>query len=449
MNQITPQRIGIIGSGIAGLSAAWLLRNSYQVELYEQNDYVGGHTHTIEVEEDGKLIPIDTGFIVYNEPNYPLLTQLLSYLEIETQKSDMSFAVSIDDGRLEYAGDNLNKLFAQRGNLLNRHFIGMIMEIRRFNKQCQAHIHLNEHTLSLGDFLDQNSYNDQFRYDYLLPMAAAIWSCPVDTMLSFPFSSFARFFHNHGLISLKQRPQWQTLVGGSWQYVKKMTADLGSRVIVNQPVIKVKRRPDSVEIVTKGGHIAHYDALIIACHADQTALLLDNPKPLESKLLNKFRYQKNTVHLHTDSSLMPKSRQVWSSWNYMSDGKQMNDRAVSVSYWMNRLQQLNAQKDYFVSLNPLQPPCKECLIATMSYDHPVFDSAALYAQEMLNEIQGQDRIWYCGSYFGYGFHEDALRSSIELAATLGVSEPWLAEYKHIPKQHNIDQLAALARSVGV
>ncbi|MES9851234.1 MAG: FAD-dependent oxidoreductase [Candidatus Thiodiazotropha sp. L084R] len=449
MNQNATQRIAIVGSGIAGLSAAWLLSDKYEVELYEQNDYVGGHTHTLEVEEDGIQIPIDTGFIVYNEPNYPLLTQLLRYLNVETKKTDMSFAVSVENGRLEYAGDNLNKLFAQKRNIFDLRFLSMIKEIVRFNKQCRDYILLNDHALSLADFLDQNGYNQQFRYDYLLPMAAAIWSCPTSTMLSFPFSSFVRFFHNHGLINLKHRPQWRTLVGGSYQYVKKMTSILGARVKVNQEVVSVKRLSDGVDIVTKDGHRTRYDALILACHADQAAMLLENPKQLESKLLNKFRYQENKAYLHTDSRLMPKSHNVWSSWNYLSDGKQLQEREVSVSYWMNRLQQLDSQKEYFVSLNPLDSPREEYIIAEMSYDHPVFDSAALYAQEMLDEIQGHDRIWYCGSYFGYGFHEDALRSSVELAARLGVTEPWLAKTNHIPYQHNIDQLVALARSTGV
>ncbi|MES9953983.1 MAG: FAD-dependent oxidoreductase [Candidatus Thiodiazotropha sp. 6PLUC2] len=449
MTQTTTHRIGIVGSGIAGLSAAWLLRNKYQVDLYEQNDYVGGHTHTVEVEEDGKIIPIDTGFIVYNEPNYPLLTQLFRYMDVETQNTDMSFAVSVDKGRLEYAGDNLGKLFAQKRNIIDIKFLSMLREIVRFNRDCLAYIEDNNHDLSLGDFLDQNGYNQQFRYDYLLPMAAAIWSCPTRTMLSFPFSSFARFFNNHGLISLKNRPQWKTVVNGSWQYVKKMSAALGSRIKVKQQVVRIKRLPDGVEVITQDGQKMKYDNLILACHADQAVSLLDNPKPLEAKLLNKFRYQENIAYLHSDSALMPKSRKVWSSWNYLSDDKHIEERDVSVSYWMNRLQRLDSKRDYFVSLNPLQSPRDECTVATITYDHPVFDSAALYAQEMLDQIQGKERIWYCGSYFGYGFHEDALRSSVELASRLGVSEPWMTENRYIPYQNNIDKLASLARSAGV
>ncbi|RLW55770.1 MAG: hypothetical protein B6D76_02605 [gamma proteobacterium symbiont of Stewartia floridana] len=450
MKQNELKRIGIVGSGIAGLSAAWLLKNRYQVDLYEQNDYVGGHTHTIEVPEGNDRIPIDTGFIVYNEPNYPLLTKLLDHLQVETQNTDMSFAVSIDSGSLEYAGDNLKKLFAQRQNLINFQFLSMIKDILRFNKQCQNHIHQDDYNISLGDFLDLHGYNHQFRYNYLLPMAAAIWSCPTNTMLSFPFNSFAQFFRNHGLVRIKNRPQWKTLVGGSWQYVKVMAGALGSRVKTNQSVASVRRTTDGVEITTESGHKETYDALIIASHADQAISLLENPNPLEAELLGRFRYQDNTVYLHTDSALMPRLRDVWSSWNYIAeDDLKTQQRAVSVSYWMNRLQRLNAEKDYFVSLNPLQSPQEDHLIEKMVYQHPVFDSGAMWAQQQLAEIQGKQKIWYCGSYFGYGFHEDALSSSVQVAASLGVQVPWSKQSEVTTLQPDMDQLASLARSVGV
>ena len=445
----TIHRIGIIGSGIAGLSAAWLLRNRYELDLYEQNDYTGGHTHTIEVEEEGSKIPIDTGFIVYNEPNYPQLTQLLRHLDVQTQPTDMSFAVSVGQGKLEYAGDNLSKLFAQRRNLFNRRFLSMIKEILRFNKQCKQILEHDDPSLSLGEFLDLNGYNRQFREHYLLPMASAIWSCPTRTMLSFPVSSFVRFFHNHGLINLKQRPQWKTVVNGSWQYVKKMSAGLVNKVRLKEPVISVRRLADGVEVVTAQGRKQRYDALILACHADQALSLLENPSRLEKQLLSQFHYQKNQAFLHTDPSLMPKSRSVWSSWNYLSDDRQTGDNAVSVSYWMNRLQRLEAGRDYIVSLNPLREPRRNRLIAEMTYDHPVFDSAAMLAQQRLEQIQGSERIWYCGSYFGYGFHEDALRSSIELAAKLDVPAPWETRAYRPRQQHAINHLADLARSAGV
>jgi predicted NAD/FAD-binding protein len=450
MHQNNIRRIGIVGSGIAGLSAAWLLKNRYEVVLYEQNDYLGGHTHTIEIAEGNKTIAVDTGFIVYNEPNYPLLTQLLKHLEIETQNTDMSFAVSIGSGALEYAGDNLKKLFAQKQNLIDYQFLKMIKEILSFNKQCQNFVHHDDHDLSLGDFLDLYGYSNQFRYDYLLPMAAAIWSCPTSTMLSFPFNSFAQFFRNHGLVKLKNRPQWKTLVGGSWQYVKIMASALGDRIKINQPVASVRRTANGVEVITKNGDKAHYDALIIASHADQAISLIEQPTQLETELLNNFKYQENRVYLHTDRDLMPKLRNVWSSWNYMADDNQKTEqRSVSVSYWMNRLQRLQAEKDYFVSLNPLKAPRQEQQIKKMVYQHPVFDKDAMQAQQKLSEIQGKDRIWYCGSYFGYGFHEDALSSSVKIAAELGVKEPWLKTNETRQDQADINQLAALARSVGV
>ncbi len=422
------KRIAVVGSGIAGLSAAWLLRQDYEVVLFERNNYLGGHTHTIEVNEDGRQLAVDTGFIVYNEPNYPHLTRLLGHLGIETQATDMSFGVSIGQGRLEYAGDNLDTLFAQRRNLFRRDFLSMLKEILRFNQQCKSLLQNDTFDdISLGTFLDHHGYGTDFRNHYLLPMAAAIWSCPTTAMLGFPAASFARFFNNHGLLNLTQRPQWRTVCGGSWSYVKRMSEDLRGSLLVDSPAVGVRRNSRGVEIRLANGDCMDVDSVILACHADEALALLDNPTERENALLSCFPYQTNQAWLHTDTDLMPRTRKAWSAWNYLAaEDTPGTTSSVSVTYWMNRLQRLDARQDYLVSLNPLQQPRQERVIAQMTYQHPVFDHAAMEAQQSLPGIQGRDRIWFCGSYFGYGFHEDALKSSVQVASSLGVSIPWLA-----------------------
>jgi predicted NAD/FAD-binding protein len=425
----TPRRIAVVGSGIAGLSAAWLLHRQHEVILFERNDYLGGHTHTLTVEEEGRRLAVDTGFIVYNEPNYPHLSRLFHHLGVATQDTDMSFAVSIGRGELEYAGDNLHRLFAQRRNLWRGEFLLMLKDILRFNMQCkQLLAHDGFEAISLGDFLDRHAYGQSFRHHYLLPMAAAIWSCPTRSMLAFPAASLARFFNNHGLLNLVRRPQWKTVCGGSWHYVDKLAADLGSAVRVASPVVAVSRTPAGVEVRLAGGERREFDAVVMACHADEALGLLASPTATESALLSRFRYQPNQAWLHTDRRLMPRSRDVWSAWNYLAEPRSSGGAdAVSVTYWMNRLQHLQARQDYLVSLNPLQPPRENRVIAQMTYRHPVFDAAAMQAQQSLHELQGRHRIWFCGSYFGYGFHEDALHASVQVARALGVAIPWLPE----------------------
>jgi len=421
--------LAVVGSGIAGLSAAWLLRRDYRVSLFEKNDYLGGHTHTLVVEEDGRRIPVDTGFIVYNEPNYPHLTGLFDHLGIPTQNTDMSFGVCIGEGELEYAGDSLSTLFAQRRNLYRWEFHRMLKEILRFNRQCKRLLKGDGFgAVSLGDFLDRNGYDRGFRERYLLPMAAAIWSCPTHTMLGFPAASFARFFANHGLLNLLRRPQWKTVCGGSWRYVIRLAADLQPDLQTDNPVAGIWRRPHGVELRLADGQTRVFDGVVLACHADQALSLLQNPSERERTLLTAFRYQSNRAWLHTDTELMPRSRKVWSAWNYLASGREDGTTtSVSVTYWMNRLQRLQAQNDYLVSLNPLKPPRDDRVIAHMIYQHPVFDEASMAAQPRLGELQGRDRIWFCGSYFGYGFHEDALRSSVQVARSLGASIPWEAD----------------------
>ena len=415
------KQIAVIGSGIAGLAATWLLSREHQVTLIEKNVYLGGHTHTIEVDEAGQRVPVDTGFIVYNIANYPLLTRLFEVLDVATRESDMSFSASIGPGTIEYSGDSLNTLFAQRRNLLSPRFLRMVADLVRFNRRCKQMLRLGGFDgLSVGALLERERMSERFRDHFLLPMAAAIWSCPTRTMLDFPAESLARFFDNHGLLNLIDRPLWRSVTGGSARYVERFVDAIGRDQIRLDPARSVRRTEQGVEVTLASGARTAFDEVVLACHADQTLALLAEPSAAEQELLGRFRYQPNRTYLHTDIGLMPRRRQVWSSWNYLSQVAQDGNSAVSVTYWMNRLQGLSSRKDYLVSLNPLRPPADETVIAEMVYDHPVFDQAAMDAQPRLAELQGQDRLWFCGSYFGYGFHEDALASAVAMADRFGV-----------------------------
>ncbi|MEA3641335.1 MAG: FAD-dependent oxidoreductase [Lamprobacter sp.] len=415
------KNIAVIGSGIAGLASAWLLGREHQVTLIEQNSYIGGHTHTIDVDEAGQTLAVDTGFIVYNIANYPLLTRLFEVLGVATRESDMSFSASIGPGEIEYSGDSLNSLFAQRRNLLSPGFLRMVADLVRFNRRCKAMLRCDGFDgLSVGALLERERMSDRFRDHFLLPMAAAIWSCPTRTMLDFPAESLARFFNNHGLLNLIDRPLWRSVSGGSARYVERFLEEIGREQVRLDAAQAVRRTAQGVEVTLVSGERPRFDEVVLACHADQALALLDQPSAAEQELLSHFRYQPNRTYLHTDISLMPQRRQVWSSWNYLSQLTQDGTCAVSVTYWMNRLQGLKTDKDYLVSLNPLRPPAEERIIAEMVYDHPIFDQAAMDAQPRLSKLQGQDRIWFCGSYFGYGFHEDALASAVAMADRFGI-----------------------------
>ena len=420
------RQIAVIGSGIAGLASAWLLGQRHDVTLIERNDYVGGHTHTLEVDDGGRTLAVDTGFIVYNAANYPLLSRLLDRLGVASRESDMSFAASIGPGEIEYSGDGLNTLFAQRRNLLSPSFLGMVADLLRFNRRCKALLRGGGFGgCSVSELLARERLGTHFRDHYLLPMAAAIWSCPTRAMLDFPAESLARFFDNHGLLNLIDRPLWRSVSGGSARYVERMLDHLGRERVRLDGARAVQRQADGVEVVLAGGERLRFDDVVLACHADQALALLAEPSEAEGRLLGRFRYQPNRTYLHTDTALMPRRRPVWSSWNYLSALDGDGRRAVSVTYWMNRLQGLATDRDYLVSLNPLRPPRDEAVLAEMTYEHPVFDQAAIDAQPALAELQGRDRVWFCGSYFGYGFHEDALASAVEVAGRLGADTGWL------------------------
>ena len=415
-------KIAVVGTGISGLAAAWLLRRQAEVTVYEQQCYAGGHTHSFQVPGGPA---VDTGFIVFNDRNYPHLTALFQHLGVQSQASDMSFSASIGGGRVEYAGDNLNTLFAQRANLLDRAHWRMLRDILRFNRDARRALRSGiAPELTLGQFIRQGGYGDELSRRYLLPMAAAIWSCPVGTMLRFPVASFLRFFENHGLLELMDRPRWRTVTGGSHEYVKKLLSGLGDHVRLDTPVTGIRRTGGGVRVWDAMGGVADYDRVVMAVHADQVLPLLAGASSAERRVFGAFQYQDNRVVLHSDPALMPKRKSVWAAWNYLSDYVADSKARVSVSYWMNRLQRLGGERDYFVSLNPLTEP-KQVLFETR-YAHPVFTREAIQAQEQLAAIQGADRIWFCGAWSGYGFHEDGLRSALQVARSMGCAVPWLA-----------------------
>lgn len=416
------QRIAIVGSGIAGLGAAWLLRDTADITVFEARSEPGGHVRTVMHGEQ----PIDTGFIVLNDRNYPYFNAFLKELGVEYQDSDMSFGVTIGDGAIEWAGDSLASLFAQKSLALDMGHWRMLADILRFNRQAKKLlVGDNCPAISLGEFLDRHRYSEAFAARYLLPMAAAIWSTPTSGMRAFPLSAFLHFFDNHGLLDISNRPQWATVVGGSHAYVKKVASILGERLRLNTPVDQVVREDGGISL-TAGGATERFDQVILACHADTTRAILADPDAEETDILGAFDFQPNRAILHTDSALMPKRRAVWSSWNYQADRAVLSDQRVAVTYWMNRLQDIAGETQYFVSLNPLVEPAADKVIAEIDYDHPVFDGDAIAAQERLHEIQGKRGAWYAGAWCSYGFHEDGLKAATRVAEGLGVSAPWLA-----------------------
>ncbi len=425
MGSSSSLNIGVIGSGISGLGAAWLLSRNHRVTLFERNDYLGGHTHTMEVAHEGRPVAIDTGFMVFNRPNYPLLTALFDHLRLGDDPTSMSFSVSIGDGEIEYGGTSLFTLFAQPANLFRWGHWRMLRDILRFNRAALRALDEGcDESLSLGEWLWKERLGDELRDRYLLPMAAAIWSCPREQMAEFPTVSFLRFFRNHGLVQLEGRPQWRTLRGGSRSYVRAMRAQLGDRVWIDCPAYAVTRHGDGVTVTTADGESHVFDAVVLACHADEALALLTDASAEEHAILGAFRFQPNQVYLHRDSSLMPRRRAVWSSWNYLAPRGVAASRPVSVTYWMNSLQRLDTDTSFFVTLNPHRPPRDELVEAEMVYDHPVFDLPALRAQRRLDEIQGRRRTWFAGAWMGYGFHEDGFRAAVEVAQALGATLPW-------------------------
>ncbi len=419
----TPKRIAVVGAGISGLSAAWLLSKRHDVVLYERDNRLGGHSNTVMVDGGSGQIPVDTGFIVYNEATYPNLVALFAHLGVPTKASDMSFAISRDGGRLEYSGTSLGGLFAQKRNMANLRFWSMLRDLVRFYKSAAADLAHLPASRTLGDYLEDGRYGAAFRDDHLLPMAGAIWSAPCSAILGYPATAFLRFFHNHGLLLLTGRPQWRTVAGGSAAYVRKLAAGFAGDIRLNADIVSISRHDGGATVTDRKSGPERFDAVVLATHADQALGLLADPSAQESALLGAFRYSRNEAVLHADASVMPRRRTVWSSWNHVD--ARAGDDAASVTYWMNRLQSLPTARPILVTLNPRTPLDERAVLRREIYHHPIFDRAAIEAQQKLWTLQGKRATWFCGAHFGSGFHEDGLQSGLAVAEALGgVKRPW-------------------------
>ncbi|MGE0232248.1 MAG: NAD(P)/FAD-dependent oxidoreductase [Flavobacteriaceae bacterium] len=437
MGETAARRVAVIGGGIAGASAAWLLAKSCRVVLYESDSRLGGHANTIDVATPRGPLPVDTGFIVYNDRNYPNLRGLFNCLNVPTEASDMSFSASIDNGRFEYSGSGFAGLLGQRANAVRPRFWRMATGIMRFYREAPAVLDdAIWRGASLGDYLAAKGYGEAFVEDHLLPMGAAIWSTTARQMRDYPVQAFVRFFERHGLLSLSDRPRWRTVTGGSREYVARLFGDFSGEVRLASPVADVRREGGRVTITDTRGNRDMYDAVVIAAHADQALSMLGDASRDERRLLGAFTYTRNEAVLHRDPALMPRRRAVWSSWNYIGGLAGADEGQLCVTYWMNRLQNLPADDQLFVTLNPSRALDEAAVIARFDYDHPLYDVRALEAQRQLWALQGQRNTWFCGSYFGYGFHEDGLRSGLEAAESIaGVSRPFAAVPAVAPALH--------------
>lgn len=417
-------RVAVVGSGISGLSVAWLLSQKYQVTLFEAGNYLGGHTNTVDVTVDGITAPVDTGFLVFNERTYPNLVELFSHLGVRTASSEMSFSVRIDEERVEWAGNSLASVFAQKRNLVKPEFWRMLKDILRFNRESQEIVRSGRSAnVSLGEFLVRGGYGRAFRDWYLLPMSGAIWSCPTRQMLDYPVDTFFRFCHNHGLLQLTGRPVWKTVVGGGREYVRRLAASIED-IRLASPVESVVRDTDGVRLRLANGTTEGFSQIVFACHSDQALALLADIVDIEKKLLSRFSYQQNRAVLHMDNSLLPRNREAWAAWNYIAGTGAPAARPVSVSYLINKLQPLPFASPVIVTLNPTHAPRADSVIGEFDYMHPIFDRAAIDAQQELPAIQGKRHTWFCGAWTGYGFHEDGLKSALSVANALGVQAPW-------------------------
>ncbi len=421
-------RIAVVGTGISGLATAWLLDRHHDVTVFEKDERLGGHSNTATVDYDGHRIDVDTGFIVYNERNYPNLVNLFKHLNVKTESSVMSFSASLDNGRIEYAGSAFSTLFAQKRNLIRPSFLLMLKDFSRFCRLGKAVLRSNKDSReTLGQFLDAHAFTSSFCNYYLLPMAAAIWSAPCAKILDYPSVSFLRFFANHGLLDIGDHPQWRTVSGGSINYVRKLASDMDATIKLSHAPRAIKRHEGGVDLFDRDGQVRQFDHVVLACHADQALALFVEPTERERSALGAVRFQENKVYLHRDSDLMPQRRAAWASWNYAAgklSASENHEMPVSATYWMNKLQNIDDRFPLFVTLNPIKQPKPETIFAEYSYDHPILDREAHVAQAALSGLQGQGNVWYAGAWLGYGFHEDGVVSAISVAKSLGVETPW-------------------------
>ncbi|NIQ98524.1 MAG: NAD(P)-binding protein [Desulfuromonadales bacterium] len=414
-----PKRVAVVGGGVAGIVCADLLQHRYEVTLFERNDYLGGHTHTIEIPDGPDAgLPVDTGFIVLNDKTYPTFQAFLARLGVDTRLSEMSFGFQCRQSGQVYAGTSLNGLFARRRNLASPLFYAFLFELRRFCKQARTDLITGEvPPVTLGEYLAVGRFSPFMIQNYLEPMAAAIWSTPTVQVTDFPAEPFLRFFENHGLLSLRNRPQWQTVVGGSHAYVRSFRRRFKGRCHLGTPVREVKRETAGVRVVPSGGEAQSFDRVVLATHADQALCLITDADSLERRLLAPWRYQKNHAVLHTDTSVLPRQRQAWAAWNFSREAE-ASGRPVFVTYYMNRLQGFSAQLNYCVTLNCDAPFQRDTVIAEMDYHHPLYTNESMATQSELPRLNGRNRTFFCGSYFGYGFHEDAVKAGVAAAEAL-------------------------------
>lgn len=420
-------RIAIVGTGIAGLGCAYFLQHRHRLTLYEKADYVGGHTNTLSIEEEGGSVPIDTGFMTYNQVTYPNLTRLFRELGVDSRSSSMSFSVQHLSAQLEFCGSSLNHLFGQRRNLLKPEFWRMLLQINRFNKEANAAVSASHnHSLSLGEYVRERNYGEHFLNYYLLPMSCAVWSSPPGEMLKFPAMTLLRFFHNHGFLGLHTQHPWLTVTGGAKRYVEKIIAPLRDRIYLKRGAVAVRRAADGVRVTDDSGHTERYDHVILACHADQALNMLHDADDHERATLGQFKYQPNTALVHTDQSVMPQTELCWSSWNYRVSHDAQDRLEPSTVYWINRLQGINSRQNYFVSINGEDTLRPSSVLRRIQYQHPLFDDGAVGAQKDLPKLnQRRTGVYFCGSYFRYGFHEDAFSSALNLSR-LFAADTWAA-----------------------
>ena len=411
-------KIAVVGSGISGLSAAYYLSKKHQVDLFEKQDHFGGHSHTLDLSINKKKIAVDIGFIVFNHITYPNLINFFEEINVDIEKSDMSFSVSVENTNFEYCGKGLKRIFANKSNILNIQFLKMFIDIIKFYKNCDQ-IKEYEEKITLGEFLNENNWSDNFINYHLIPMVSAIWSMPPSDASKMPLKFFLKFFQNHGLFKLKKRPKWFTVTNRSRAYVEKVLSKISGEYFKNYEIKSVYRNKKSVRLYYgSSNEYFDYDKVVLATHADEALSLIENPTDREKKILSNFQYKKNLAVIHSDEKFMPKNKKTWSSWNSLIDYNNLEKN--SVTYWLNLLQNLKINQNIFLTLNPFLNISEDKVFKRVNLTHPYYDQNTLLNQRQLSTIQNKENILYCGSYFGYGFHEDGIKSSIEMIKNLNV-----------------------------